>query len=36
MAWGGFTVGAWLPWRGIELELDLALLEGAPQVVREL
>ena len=25
-AWGGFTVGAWLPARGLELELDLARL----------
>jgi hypothetical protein len=35
-AWGGFTVGVWLPKQGIELELDLAKVPGAPRVVREL
>jgi hypothetical protein len=35
-AWGGFTVGAWLPERGVELECDLAELPGAPRVIREL
>ncbi|MDQ0462836.1 hypothetical protein QO010_000584 [Caulobacter ginsengisoli] len=35
-ALGGFTVGAWLPSQGIELECDLALLPDAPQVIREL
>ncbi len=34
-AYGGFTVGAWLPSRQIELELDLARLENAPRIVRE-
>lgn len=34
-AWGGFTVGAWLPRQGIELECDLSKLPGAPKVVRE-
>jgi hypothetical protein len=33
---GGFTVGVWLPARGIELELDLAKVPGAPRIVREL
>jgi hypothetical protein len=33
---GGFTVGAWLPEREIELECDLALLPDAPSVVRDL
>jgi len=36
VAWGGFTVGVWLPQRGIELELDLAKVPGAPRAVREL
>lgn len=35
-AWGGFTVGAWLPEQKIELECDLALLPDAPTIVREL
>ncbi len=34
-AWGGFTVGAWIPARGIELELDLARVPGAPRIIRE-
>ena len=34
-AWGGFTVGAWIPSRGIELELNLAELETAPRIIRE-
>jgi hypothetical protein len=34
LAWGGFTVGGWLPKRGIELELDLAECEGAPKPIR--
>jgi hypothetical protein len=29
----GFTVGAWLPRRKIELELDLAKVPGAPQQI---
>lgn len=33
---GGFTVGAWLPERRIELECDLALLPDAPRIIREL
>ncbi len=35
VCYGGFTVGAWLPRRGIELELDLALMPDAPQVIRD-
>lgn len=35
LAWGGFTVGAWLPTREIELELDLAQIHNAPAVIRE-
>jgi hypothetical protein len=35
-AWGGFTVGVWIPRSGVELELDLALLPDAPRIVREL
>ena len=34
-AWGGFTVGAWLPDHQIELECDLAGLPDAPQIIRE-
>ena len=34
LAWGGFTVGAWLPKREIELELDLSECEGAPGSIR--
>ncbi|MGS4989944.1 pYEATS domain-containing protein [Roseibium sp. RP-7] len=33
-AWGGFTVGVWLPGPGIELELDLSKLATAPKVIR--
>lgn len=33
-AWGGFTVGVWLPARSIQLELDLAGLDAAPGIVR--
>lgn len=33
-AWGGFTVGVWLPRRKLALELDLALLPGAPEIIR--
>ena len=33
-AWGGFTVGAWLPSQGIELEYDLAKADGAPFIIR--
>jgi hypothetical protein len=35
-AWGGFTVGAWIPSKGVELELDLAELPNAPRIIREL
>lgn len=35
LAWGGFTVGAWLPTREIELELDLATMPDAPSIIRE-
>lgn len=34
-AWGGFTVGVWLPVQKIELELDLAELTDAPPVIKE-
>lgn len=34
-AWGGFTVGAWIPGAGIELECDLAQLPDAPRVIVE-
>jgi hypothetical protein len=34
-AFGGFTVGAWLPLHKVQLELDLAELEYAPKVVKE-
>ncbi len=34
-AWGGFTVGAWIPSRAIALELDLASIRGAPRIIRE-
>ncbi len=34
-AWGGFTVGAWIPRVGVELELDLATVADAPKVIRE-
>jgi hypothetical protein len=33
--WGGFTVGAWLPRQGVELELDLARIPDAPKIIRE-
>lgn len=35
-AWGGFTVGVWLPTPEVELELDLSLLPDAPERIREL
>ena len=35
LAYGGFTVGAWIPCVGVELELDLAELSNAPKIVRE-
>ena len=34
LAWGGFTVGAWLPMAGVELELNLAKLPQAPANIR--
>lgn len=33
-AYGGFTVGVWIPDEGVELELDLAALPDAPQLIR--
>lgn len=33
--WGGFTVGVWVPDRETTLELDLALLPNAPDVIRD-
>lgn len=36
IAYGGFTVGVWLPWKRVELELDLAEVKGAPRIVKEL
>jgi len=36
ISYGGFTVGAWIPSPGVELELDLSQVRGAPQIVREL
>jgi len=35
LAYGGFTVGAWIPCSDVELELDLATLPNAPPIVRE-
>jgi hypothetical protein len=34
-AWGGFTVGVWLPEPNILLETDLSALGGAPRVIVE-
>ncbi len=34
-AWGGFTVGAWLPAQKTELECDLSQIESAPRIIRE-
>lgn len=34
-AWGGFTVGVWIPDRSIELELDLSEIKNAPLILRE-
>ncbi len=36
LAFGGFTVGAWIPSREVELELDLATIRKAPRIIREL
>lgn len=33
-AWGGFTVGVWIPKANVELECDLAQIEGAPRIIR--
>lgn len=33
-AWGGFTVGVWLPKTGLELECDLAQLKDAPKIIK--
>jgi hypothetical protein len=33
-AWGGFTVGAWIPKDGVQLEFDLARTDGAPAIIR--
>lgn len=30
---GGFTVGVWIPARGVELESDLALIPDAPRII---
>lgn len=35
-AWGGFTVGVWLPESRVELEADLSILPDAPHIIREL
>lgn len=34
-SWGGFTVGAWIASRKVELELDLAEVEDAPAIIRD-
>lgn len=36
LARGGFTIGAWIPCRQVELELDLSELSYAPRIVKEL
>ncbi|WP_133064281.1 pYEATS domain-containing protein [Sandarakinorhabdus cyanobacteriorum] len=33
-AWGGFTVGGWIPSAKLELELDLAQMPDAPEPIR--
>lgn len=33
-AWGGFTVGVWIPKANVELECDLAQIEWAPQIIK--
>lgn len=36
LAYGGFTVGAWIPERdGTLLELDLSKVKGAPRIIRD-
>jgi hypothetical protein len=34
LAYGGFTVGVWIAEAGIELELDLAEVKDAPEIIR--
>lgn len=34
-AFGGFTVGAWIPSHQVQLELDLAELSSAPRAIKE-
>ena len=34
-AWGGFTLGVWLPEHRVELELDLSQVPGAPKAIVE-
>jgi len=36
LAFGGFTVGVWIPTHLTELELDLSEMPNAPRVIREL
>jgi len=36
IAYGGFTVGAWIGCSDVELELDLAKVRGAPRIIRDL
>lgn len=33
-AWGGFTVGIWIPSLQVELELNLATVRAAPRIIR--
>ncbi|MFG1260175.1 pYEATS domain-containing protein [Xanthobacter flavus] len=33
-AWGGFTVGVWLPGSNVELECDLSAVKDAPATIR--
>jgi hypothetical protein len=35
LAYGGFTVGVWIPCANVELELDLSKVKGAPRMIRE-
>ena len=35
LAYGGFTVGVWIACIGLELELDLSKVKGAPRIIRE-
>ena len=35
ISYGGFTAGAWIPSKKVELELDLSQVRGAPRIVRE-